>query len=148
LVLARALALLDFANMLLLGGVPKEVRHVFFGASLHALRNKDGGLRPIVVGLTLHRLVSKVANKWGSVRMVADLVPRQLGVGVRGGAEAGVHATRAFLDSAATGHALLKLDFTNAFNTVRRDAFIEEVAQKLPELLVYVSASYESTSFV
>jgi len=38
----------------------------------------------------------------------ADLVPRQLGVGVRGGAEAGVHAARAFLHSAVTGHALLK----------------------------------------
>jgi len=38
-------ALLDFTNMVLSGGVPKEVRHVFFGANLHALPKKDGGLR-------------------------------------------------------------------------------------------------------
>jgi len=69
-------ALLDFAIMVLSGGVPKEVRPVFFGANLHALRKKDGDLCPIAVGLTLHRLVSKVANRWGSARMAADLAPR------------------------------------------------------------------------
>jgi len=47
-----------------------------------------GGLRPIAVGLTLHRLVSKIANRWGSARMASVLAPRQLGVGIRGGADA------------------------------------------------------------
>jgi len=73
-------ALLDFTNLVLSGGVPKEVRHVFFWANLHALRKKDGGLRPIAVSLTLRRLLSKVANKWGSARMAVDLAPRQLGM--------------------------------------------------------------------
>jgi len=54
--------------------------------------------------------------------MAAYLAPRQLVVKVQGGAEAGVHADRAFLDSAGMGHALLTFYFTNAFNRVRRDA--------------------------
>jgi len=41
------LALVDFINHVLAGGIPLPVCHVFFGASLHALRKKDGGLRPI-----------------------------------------------------------------------------------------------------
>jgi len=76
-------------------------------------------LRPVAVGLTLRRLVSKIANRWGSARMSPILAPRQLGVGIRGGVEAGIHAARAFFDSATTSQALLKLDFVNALNTVR-----------------------------
>jgi len=105
--------LVDFANIVLSGGVPKEVRHIFFGANLHALKKKDGGLRPVVVGLTLRRLVSKIANRWEwETRMSPILAPRQLGVGTRGGVEAGVHAARAFLDSTTASQALLKLDLS------------------------------------
>jgi len=71
------------------------------------------------------------------------LAPRQLGVGTRGGVEAGVHAAGAFLDSATASKVLLKLDFVNAFNTVRSDSFIEAVAENLPELMAYISSSYE-----
>jgi len=75
----------DFANIVLSGSVPKAVRHIFFGANLHALKKKDGGLCPMVVGLTLRCLVSKIANRWGSARMRmllkngSILAPRQLG---------------------------------------------------------------------
>jgi len=59
-------SLVNFVNHVLSGGVPEPVRHVFFGANLHALRKKDGGLRPTAVGLTLRRLTSKVVNRVGS----------------------------------------------------------------------------------
>jgi len=42
--------------------------------------------------------------------------------------------------------AVVKLDFINAFNTVRRDSMLETVAQDLPELFNYVSYSYASAS--
>jgi len=66
------------------------------------------------------------------------LAPRQLGVGISGGAETMVHATRAFLFSSTPWQALIKLDFTNAFNAVRRDSMLESVAKGLPELFNYV----------
>ena len=74
------------------------------------------------------------------------LTLRQVGVGVKGGAEAMVHAARAFVASASPSQALVKLDFTNAFNSVRRDAIFEAVADKIPEMLPYVLSSYESPS--
>jgi len=47
-------AFLDFVNMVLADGVPKQLRLYFFGVNLHAQRKEDGGL--IAVGLTLRRL--------------------------------------------------------------------------------------------
>src|SRR5258708_14346598 len=53
---------------------------------------------------------------------------------------------RAFVAAASPGHVLVKLDFKNAFNTVRRDSIFEVVADKVPEILPYVTSSYESPS--
>jgi len=74
------------------------------------------------------------------------LAPRQLGVRVSGRAEAMVHATCTFLLSSSPWQAFVKLDFINAFNTVRRDSMLETVALDLPELFNYESSSYASTS--
>jgi len=69
--------LCELVNMVLAGmniifGIPQSVRHAFFSASLHALKKKDGGLRSIALGLTLHptsidNLTSKLASKLGLV---------------------------------------------------------------------------------
>ena len=57
-------------------------------------------------------------------------------MGTRAGADAIVHAARAFLAQATLGSALVKLDITNAFNFVHRDSIFEVVAIDLPEILV------------
>ena len=41
--------------------------------------------------------------------------PIQIGVGVSGGAEAVVHATRRLMSSLTDNHVFAKLDFSNAF---------------------------------
>ena len=51
----------------------------------------------------------------------------QLGVGVRGGAEAAIHATRRYVINMPADHVVVKLGFTNEFNTVHRDATLEAV---------------------
>jgi len=79
--------LCDFVNLFLAGGILQAVRHAFFGATLHALKKKDGGLRPIAVWLYLRRLASKVANRWATAELLSTLAPHQLGVGVRLGAK-------------------------------------------------------------
>ena len=86
-----------------------------------ALNKKSGGVRPIAVGCTLRRLVAKVAGFSVVDDMAALLAPRQLGYGVRGGAEAAVHAARSFLSDMDPDAAMVKLDFSNAFNSIRRD---------------------------
>jgi len=108
-------SLVNFVNHVLSRGVPEPVRNVFFGANLHALRKKSGGLRPIAVCLTLRRLTSKVENRWGSARMSPLLAQRQLGWGYLAVHATGsmlhglsmVHATRAFLLSSTPWEALV-----------------------------------------
>ena len=51
-------SLTHFVNLVLDRCVPQEIRSIFFGASLCALRKKDGGVRPIAIGNTLRRLIS------------------------------------------------------------------------------------------
>jgi len=42
--------------------------------------------------------------------------------------------------------AVVKLDFRNAFNTIRRDTILESVASSLPEVYNYIHAAYATTS--
>src|SRR6476469_395149 len=62
-----------------------------------------------------------------------SMSPLQLGVGVSRGVEAAVHATRDFVHSMGSTDALIKLDFINAFNCIRRDTFLEAVAHHIPD---------------
>ena len=76
-------ALTSFCTLVLRGDVPAEVRPLFFGASLVALRKKAGGVRPIAFGCTLRRLVGKVASRMVRDEMEPLLSPKQLGYGVK-----------------------------------------------------------------
>ena len=74
--------------MMLHGDVPAEVRPLFFGASLEDLRKKMGGVWPTAVGCTLRCLVMEYTRRLVSDEMASFLGPKQLGFGVRSGAEA------------------------------------------------------------
>ena len=139
-------SLTAFINLILSGNTPEWVRSFLFGASLLAFTKKDGGVRPIAVGLTLRRLAAKVACRSVTEKCALFLKPRQLGVGVKGGGEALVHGTRRFLDSLPAGHVFVKLDFSNAFNSVRRDVVRDEVLAQVPELLGYFDSAYGASS--
>ena len=53
-------------------------------------------------------------------------------MGVSGGVEAAVHASRRFLVDMAPQKVMVKLDFNNAFNTVYRCHIIKAVSDQLP----------------
>ena len=89
-------ALMDFCTMVLHGDVPAEVRPLFSDVSLLALHKKTGEVWPIAVGCTLHCLVAKIASRLVRDEITSLLGPKQLGFGVRDGAEAAVHAARRF----------------------------------------------------
>ena len=54
-------AFAEFSNLVLARGIAEWARAHFFGGTLHTFLRSDGGFRPIVVGLTLRRLMSKLA---------------------------------------------------------------------------------------
>ena len=112
-------ALTSLANIILQGKIPRAVRPFLFGASLVALEKKEGSVRPIAVGCTLRRLAAKTAGSYIMEAMGALLIPCQLGYGTSHRAEAAVFAARLVLDNIQPKEVILKLDFKNAFNTIR-----------------------------
>ena len=128
------------------GKVPTSIRPIFFGANLIALETKDRGIRLIVVGCTLRRLVAKIAGNKVTDNMSSLLARQQLGFGVKVGAEAAVYAARQYLHSLPPDMLLLKLDFSNAFNSIQRDKMLLVVKKLLPELYPLVHSAYCSPS--
>ena len=139
-------AITDLTNMLLQGKTPESVRGALFGANLLAIAKKTGGIRPIAVGYVWRRLAGKVACNQVKAASAALLAPRQLGFGISGGAEAAVRAARRFLENMEHGQVFMKIDFRNAFNTLRRDCILEAVAKHFPELLPYITSTIGSPS--
>jgi len=130
------------------GRVPIVIQPVFCGASLCALNKKDGGIRPIAVGSTWRRLIAKAICKAVMEKMAATVMPVQLGFGVPRATEAAVHAARRYVTDLKSGQGLLKLDFSNAFNTIRRVTMFESVRELLPEIYPFVLMCYSNASML
>ena len=139
-------ALTSFTNHILNGNVSLSVQPVLFGATLIALRKREGGLRPIAVGQTLRRMVAKCVSQHAMHTLGADLAPQQLGCGVPLGGKAAAHAARQFLNNMSPSHLLLKLDFKNAFNCLRRDKMLAAVKGSAPELFKFILSAYVNPS--
>lgn len=88
----------EFVNMLLTGKCHPAVSPILFGGKLIALLKKSGGVRPITVGYTWRRIAAKCANAYAISSLNDFFIPTQLGVGVSGGCEAAIHATRRFIE--------------------------------------------------
>jgi hypothetical protein len=135
-------SLTQFVNLVLEGRCPEDINPIFFGGRLIGLNKKDGGIRPIVIGFSLRRLVSKCANSSAITHIASLLCPRQLGVGTAGGCEAAIHAARRFLESMPEDHIFVKLDFSNAFNCLHRWDMLLAVQQLLPDIYSFCYSAY------
>ena len=140
--------LTQFVNLLLAGRCHPEVLPVFFGGRLIALNKKSGGIRPIAVGNTLRRLAAKCASVYALDQVATMLSPRQLGVGVAGGCEAAVHAVRRFVSGMQKGDVVVKLDFSNAFNSIHRDVVLKAVSDLVPGVYRFCHSAYFADSFL
>ena len=113
-----------------------EVQPYICGASLVALPPRAGGLRPVAVGETWRRLVAKTMVAPISDALKELLVPLQVGVGVKGAAESIIHACRQWMSRNQTSpqKILIKLDISNAFNSVDRSTVQENIRRVAPEI--------------
>ena len=98
-------------------------------------------VRPIAVGCTLCRLVAKIAGFRVLEDMATLLAPCQLGYGIRGGGEA-----RRYLNELQSDHAIVKLEFKNAFNTVHSDKMLKAVEVLAHTIYPFVHSVYSSPS--
>ena len=94
------------------------------------------------MGYTLSRLAARCANSHVISRRSQVLQPQKLGVGVSGGAEAAVHAARRLVSNLPAGHVVVKFDFSNAFNCVRRDLIPDSIATNIPEISRLVCSAF------
>ena len=119
---------------------------IFFGANLCALSKKDCGIRPIAVGSTLRRLITKVGFKPISRELGSLFRPHQLGYASKGGSEAAAHAARHYLTSDTKNRVFLKIDIKNAFNCINRDIILHKVKEKIPSLYNLIWQAYSKAS--
>jgi hypothetical protein len=118
-----------------------------FGASLCALKKKDGGIRPIAIGNIFRRLAAKI----GCYKLQSDLhsylTPNQLGVATKLGCESCIHSVRTYVHNPENfGKILLKIDFSNAFNSIERDSMLQQVKDKTPSLFPFLNQCYREPS--
>ena len=146
-------SLTALVNRLLNEDVSVLARKLLFSANLTALREKDGGTRPITVGTVFRRLASKVGCADIAPSLARRLSPTQIGVGIHGASEAAVHAIRRYVidhiesDKSRQNRLIVKLDLKNAFSTVLRDHLLRVRSERAPPIarLAHLACSSPST---
>lgn len=122
-------------NVVRSGKICSDLLPVFYGAALIALAKKNGDIRPIAIGLTWRRLAGKIACFNIKDELSQRFSPTQNGFGIKGGAEAIVHAVRAFAEAHHPNPmAILKFDYRNAFNELFRKFLLGEVKKEAETL--------------
>jgi len=128
-------AVTDRTNLLLEGKTPSHVRV----SNIREIRKYDGN-RPIAVDRAWRRLTAKVACSLARVVSTTLLAQRHLGFEISEEMPAAVSAARCYLEYTDRGKLFVKVDFRNAFKTVRRDSIFEAVAKPLHELLPFTTS--------
>ena len=90
------------------------------------LTKDNGGIRPILIGDCLMRLLAKCVVEAEQRYIANRMEPIQVAVGMKGGNEMLIHGMRAQLEANPT-HIAIAIDFKNAFGSIRRDAIAIEL---------------------
>jgi hypothetical protein len=115
------------------GALPADLAaYVNAGHLIPFQKDDQGGVRPIVAGESLARLVSRFLCRRFRKKLKAALLPVQFGVGIPAATEHIIHTVRAVLDEDSET-SVLQLDLQNAFNTVSRQAVLDAVYDLVPE---------------
>jgi len=100
--------------------------------------NNNNNIIIIIIIINIRRLAVKRVNRVVIGRTSEDLMPLQVRAGVSGGAEAIVPAMRRSLDEGSDELVTVKLEFVNAFNSIRRDSLLDSIASDTPELCICI----------
>ena len=139
----------SFTLHIINGLIPRSICPIFYGATLCAFNKKDGGIRPIAVGLCFRRLVAKVICSRLNEPLGNILRPKQLGFGTKCGAEAAIHSMRRFINFPhSSDKVILKIDYKNAFNMVNRDVILSNINEHFPEFYLFISQCYKEPSLL
>ena len=129
--------------MLILGEAPAAAYALVSRATLLPIGKDNGGVRPIAMTESFSKLADNVCQAALADQIAAFFRPLQLGVRVRGGVDATVHAHNILLHLHPT-HITVLLDLINAFNSVSRAAILRGVWRHFPDLAPYVARTLGS----
>ena len=134
-------------------GLPAPVRKYFAGGSLSGLAKPDNGVRPVACGELFRRLTAKVvveqASKTPEVKKLLESVG-QYGAGAKMGGDRMIHrARRIFVQHQHdSDFVVLKIDATNAFNLICRQAILDAVAKFLPRYYNFFALCYQEEALL
>ena len=107
--------------------------------------NKNPGVRPIGVGEVLRRIVGKMIA-WSLTDEIQNAAgPLQVSSGLKGGAEAAIHAMRCIFEAVSTD-AVILVDASNAFNSLNRQAALHNIQYTCPPFALSLINTYRYPS--
>ena len=106
-------------------------------------------MRPIVIGECLRALAAKALLKATDTGELEQLHPLQLGGHAIKGIHTAIFTVRSWVNSMMTqGSILLKVDLRNAFNSIRRNECLKELAHRWPSLFPWCQWMLASESWL
>ncbi len=121
--------------------VDPEALTSFLACRLVPLEKGENDVRPISIGETLRRMVAKAAVKAIRSDIRAACGSLQVCAGMEGGCEAAIHAVRTMFEEDETEAALL-IDASNAFNSVKRECTLKNIAVLCPAFFIFLVNTY------
>jgi hypothetical protein len=131
----------NFINYLLSGSIPSQIKHYLGGARLIALEKPNKDIRPIAIGESFRRISSKVICRTCQSDIQEYFSNIQYGNQKRG-CETIIHRINDGLESLETW-CMLKVDIANAFNSVKRKSFLDQIATIFPKAYNWSKWLYE-----
>jgi hypothetical protein len=128
-------ALTTAVNEFAAGRAPRFLAPFVAGGVSIALEKSATAVRPLACGDPLRRLVAKCFCVAGKDEISKAFKGRNYGVGCPGGVEVVAHSLRDTLErNKESKLGLLKIDFRNAFNEVKREHFMKAVREIFPAM--------------
>jgi hypothetical protein len=133
----------ELNNKILRGEILGEARDLLVTARLQMIPKADGGHRPIRIECAIVRLFGAAACGAARIMLGERLRPLQLG----GGFKSGTDMLARLMDIAfAQQDAIIKVDISNAFNTIRHRAIFNRILEIIPCTARFFRWKYGSDS--
>lgn len=137
-------ALANLVRRLAKGSLPEQTLPLFSAATLLPIQPKPGKIRPIAIGNSLRRLVTRVLLDPALVDTREFFAPEQLANGVCAGMDSIVHDIRMHMNRKGRReeYVFVSIDASNAFNVFSRQQLLDIIPSKAPSLAAFVNMIY------
>ena len=139
--------LIEVASLLARGRVPDTILQAIRLGRLTALQKPDGGVRGIVVGDIIRRLVARTMAKQIAKKVETATVPFQYALKTKAGCECVAHVLQTLTDTDPEA-TVLSIDGVGAYDLISRNAMLEGLLRMEggDQILPFVRCFYGSPS--